>query len=167
MTRVSFVTLLDEVHHILVSGREWQVLGKDRLDVLSSDDLAVTLVEETEALLGLLILAWLGAYASIPVVRHNVLNESKVHGISLQDFRVTFLELLLDIAWAHSVEAEVLQDVFEEILGNGVFAFDQVVVKALLKISSHLTWQIANALTLGRPSHILRYFLSGGLCVHS
>ena len=59
MTRVSFVTLLDEVHHILVRGREWQVLGKDRLDVLSRDDLAVTLVEKTEALLGLLILAWL------------------------------------------------------------------------------------------------------------
>ena len=46
MTRVSFVTLLYEVHHILVSGREGQVLGKDRLDVLGGDDLAVTLVEE-------------------------------------------------------------------------------------------------------------------------
>ena len=166
MTRVSFVTLLDEVHHILVSGREGQILGKDRLDVLGGDDLAVTLVEETEALLGLLVLTWLRADTPIPVVSHHVLNEGKVHGGALEDLRVTFLELLLDITRAHSVEAEVLQDVLEEIVRNGVFALNQVMVKALLEISSHLTRQIANVLTLRRLGNILGYFFSSCLSVH-
>ena len=166
MTRVSFVTLLYEVHHILVSGWEGQVLGKDRLDVLGGDDLAVTLVEETEALLSLLVLTWLRADTPIPVVRHNVLNEGKVHGGALEDLGVALLELLLDIARAHSVEAEVLQDVFEEIVGNGELALDQVVVKALLEISSHLTWKIANVLTLRRLGNILGYFLSSGIFLH-
>lgn len=40
-----FVTLGDEVVHILIGWREGQVLAKHRFDVLSSDELAVTLVE--------------------------------------------------------------------------------------------------------------------------
>ena len=52
MARAILVTLGYKVHHILVSRREGQVLSQHGLDVLSRDNLAVTLVEETEALFG-------------------------------------------------------------------------------------------------------------------
>ena len=57
MSRPSLVTLGNEVHDVLISGRERQVLCQHGLDVLRSDDLSVSLVEEAEALFGLFILA--------------------------------------------------------------------------------------------------------------
>ena len=57
MTGTGLITLSDEVHHIGVGRREGQELSENRLDLLMGDELAIALVEQTEALFGLFIFA--------------------------------------------------------------------------------------------------------------
>ena len=148
-----FVALSHEVHDVLVADLEVQVHRQHWLNVLCCDHLAVTLVEEAEALLGLLVLAGLAADASVPMVGHHVLAELKVHGVAVQEPGVGLFELFLDVAGAHFVEAEVLKDVLEKVVGDGVLTLFKVVVEALLEIAGHLGRDVAT----GRG-------LVGGLC---
>ena len=147
MAVAALVAFRHEIYHILVCGRERQVLSQDWLDVLRCDDLPVALVEEAEALLGLLVLARLRANALVPAVGDHVLHEGEIDGVALEDLRIALLELLLDVSRSHLVEAEVLEDVAEEVVGDGVLALHKIVVEALLQIGGHFARQVAS----GRP----------------
>ena len=144
MARATLVALSYEIHNVLVCGWERQVLGKHRFDVLSGDDLAIALVEQTEALFSLFVLARLRADALVPMVGHDMFDEREVDGVTLKYLRVTLLELLFNVTWAHLVEAKVLQNVAEEVVGDGVLAFLKVVIEALLEVSGHLTGQVTS-----------------------
>ena len=148
MPVTTLVTFSYEVHHVLVCRREWQVLCQHRLDVCSSDDLAITLVEKAEALFGLLISARLGSDSLIPAVCDNVLDESKIDSVTIKDIRITLFELFIDITRTHLVETKILKDVTEEVVRNRELSLLKVMVEALLKIGSHLTWQVACGRTL-------------------
>ena len=161
------VALSDEIHDVLIGRGEGQVLGKHWLDVLSSDHLAVTLVKETEALLGLFVLARLRLDAFVPVIGHNMAHECEVDGVSLQDLGVGLLKLFFDVARAHSVEAKVLQNVTEQVVGNSVLPLLKVVVETLLEVGSHLRRKVANILAIGSLRdvlglHLRARFLLGG-----
>ena len=160
------ITLSNEVHNVLIRGREGQVLGQDGLDVLRRDDLPVPLVEEAEALLGLLVLARFGTDASVPVESDDVPDELEVDVVLAQNVRVALLEFLLNIARTNPMEAEVLQDIPEQIVRNGVLSLLQVVIEALLQVGGHLgrqvaygwlVWRLRNGLDLRRR---LGWFLS-------
>ena len=148
MPVATLVTFGHEVHHVLVCRREGQVLRQHRLDVCSCDDLAIALVKEAEALFGLLIFAGLGSDSLVPAVSDNMLDEREIDSVTLEDLRITLFELLLDITRAHLVETEVLKNVTEEVVRNGELSLLKVMVEALLKIGSHLTWQVACGRTL-------------------
>ena len=96
------------------------------------DELAITLVKQTEALLGLLILASLGTNSSVPMVRYDVLYEREVDAVALQNLGITLPELILNITRAHLVEAKVLKDVPEEVFRDSMFGLFKVVCEALL-----------------------------------
>ena len=145
MARAPLITLSDEVHHILIRWWERQILGEHGLDVLRGNDLPVALVEQTEALFRLFVLASLGADALVPVVCDDMLDKCEVNSVTFQEIWITLLELLLDLTRCHLVEAEVLNDVFEEVVGDGEFALFKIVVEALLEISGHLTGQVASS----------------------
>ena len=140
-----FVALGDEVDHVLVRRRERQVLGQDWLDILRRYELTITLIKETEALSGFFILTRLRSDALVPVVSDHVLHKREIDCVTLDDLRVTFLELLFDVARSHLMEAEVLQDIAEEVVRYGERAFLQVVIEALLEVSGHLGWQVAGS----------------------
>ena len=161
MARATLIALCDEVHNIRVSWREWKELGQHGLDLLMRDKLAVSLVEKSEALLGLLILACLGSDALIPVVGYDMLYKLEVHAVTLKDLRVALLKLIFNIAWAHLMEAKILQNVPEEVVRDGVLVLLKVVVEALLKICGHLRWQIANVGLLGCLGTVLHLLILG------
>ena len=121
------------------------MLCQDRFDILRSNELTVTLIEETEALFGFFILTSLRSDALIPVVRDHVLHKREIDCVTLDDLRVTFLELLFDVARSHLMETEVLQDIAEEVVRYGERTFLQVVIEALLQVSGHLGWQVAGS----------------------
>ena len=76
------VALSNEFVHVLLRWWERQVEAKDGLDVGGVDDTGVALVEELEALESLGISARL--FESFePVVADNMLDESKVDGVTL------------------------------------------------------------------------------------
>ena len=54
------------------------------------------------------------------MVRHHILAELEVHAVAFQKIGVTLLKLIFDITRSHLMKAKVLQDVFEEIVGDGV-----------------------------------------------
>ena len=167
MASSCLVALSDEIHDVLIGRGEGQVLGKHWLDVLSSDHLAVTLVKETEALLGLFVLARLRLDALVPVIGNNMAHEWEVDSVSFQDLRVGLLKLFFDIARAHSVEAKVLQDVTEQVVGDSVLPLLEVVVETLLEVSCHLRGKVADVLSIGSLSdvlslHLRARFLLGG-----
>ena len=155
MARATFVTLSNEIHHVLVGWREGQVLGQYRLDVLRGNDLAITFVEEAEALFSLFVLARLRTDSLVPVIGHDMTNELEVDVVTLKDLGITLLELLLYVTRAHLVEAEVLKNVTEEVVRDGPFALLKVVIEAFLEVGSHLTGQVASGLTLRRLGDVL------------
>ena len=119
MASAILVALVHELDHVLVCWRERQVLCKNGFDILSGNDLTITLVEKFIALLGFFIFATLSTDSPIPMEGDDVAHKGKVHGVTLQVIIVTLSKLLLDVARAHLVEAEVLQDVAEEVLWDG------------------------------------------------
>ena len=108
------------------------------------DELTVALVEEAEAFFGLLVFAGLGADATVPTVGDDVAHELEVYAVAFENFGIALLELVLDIAGTHLVETEVLQNVAEKVVRNGELTLLQVMVEALLEVSGHLGWQVAN-----------------------
>ena len=143
MTRVRFIALSNEVHHILICGREGQILSENWLDILCSNHLTVALIEKSEAFFSLFVFASLRADTLVPVIGDNMFNEGKIDGVSSENFRVTFLELFFDVTRSHLMKAEVLQNISEEIIGNGEFSFFKIVVEAVLEIREHLGRQVA------------------------
>ena len=83
MTRARLVTLCNEVHHILIGGRERQVLRQHRFYILSSDKLSITLIEEAEAFLGFFIFTGFLADALIPMVGDHVFHKLEVNAVAL------------------------------------------------------------------------------------
>ena len=147
--------------------REGQVLYQGRLDVGISYNLPVSLVKETEAFLGFLVLTWLRTDALVPMVSHNVAHKLEVERISFRQVRITFLEFFLDFSGAHAVEAEVLQDVLEELVWDGVLSLFQVVIEALLEVGGHVGRKVAGR-AIGRLRHnlLLLHGLGCLLCCH-
>ena len=167
----ALVALGDEVHDIGVGGREGQVLGEDRLDLLVGDEGTVTFVEKTEALFGLFFLSGLRTEALVPMVGNDMLHKLEVDTVAIEDARVTLFEFFLDVARVHLVEAEVLQDVPEEVVRDRVLVLFTVVLEAVLQVSGHLGRQVADVdpfgcnctflLLLGCSSLFLRWHLYG------
>ena len=147
--------------------REGQVLYQGRLDVGISYNLPVSLVKETEAFLGFFVLTWLRTDALVPMVGHNVAHKLEVERISFWQIWVTLLKFFLDFSGAHAVEAEVLQDVLEELVWDGVLSLFQVVVEALFEVGGHVGRQVSGG-AIGRLGHnlLLLHGLSCLLCCH-
>ena len=71
-------------------------------------------------------------------------HEREVDSVAFQNLRVTLFELLLDVSWTHSVEAEVLKNVPEQVVGDGELTLFKVVIKAFLEVGRHLGRQVAD-----------------------
>ena len=144
MTSPFLIALSNEVNDILVTGREGQVLRKDRLNVLSGDHITVTLVEQSIALLGLFILSRLRFDTLVPVVGHDVFTKLQVHVSALLKINIALFKFFLNVTRAHLVEAEILKNVAEQVLRDERFIILTVVIKALFKIRGHLGRNIAD-----------------------
>ena len=155
VTGARLVTFCDEVHDVGVCRREGKELGENGFDLLVGDELTITFVKEAEALLGLFISAGLGADAFVPAVCDDVANEREIHAVALKHFWVTLLELILDIARAHLVEAEVLDNVLKQMFGDGTLVLLQIVVEAFLEVGGHLRRQVADINLLRRLCTVL------------
>ena len=106
--RSTFVALSDEIHHIVICGRERQVLSEHGFDLLVGDELAIALIEQAEALLGFFLLAGLRTETLVPMVGHDVLDKLEIDAVTIKNAWVTLLEFLLDVTGVHLVEPKVL-----------------------------------------------------------
>ena len=124
--------------------------------------MAITLVEETEAFLGLFIFASFLTNALIPVIGHNMFNEIEVHTVSLHNSHICLFKFFLDITRTHPVESEILQNITEQVIWNVHLSFLNIVIEAVLKIGCHLTRQVAIYGTFGSLGWVFLLFLFCG-----
>lgn len=141
LSRARLVTLIDELHDVLLTWRERQVLAEHLLQVTGCDVVLTLLVEESEAFGGFRIFAWLTQTLE-PVIGDDALAELKVHSVSLGDQRVGLPQLLLNLTGSHLVEAEVLQNVPEQVVWDPVLIVLTVSVEAVFEVVSNLNWQV-------------------------
>ena len=87
--------------------------------------------------------------------RDNVAHELEIDGVTLQNLGITLLEFLLNVTRSHPMEAEVLQDVAEEVVRNGVLTLLKIVIEALLQVGGHLGRQVAYGRLIRRLSNDL------------
>lgn len=137
MSIVVGVDLAHEVSDIVVGEGAGNVLLQDGLDLLEGHNVALLLIEDTEAFLGLVFAATLGG----PSVGDGVLAEGEVDTVTFHEFTVALYEVGVDVAHAQTVEPEVVQDVLEVVDRNVAGVLLVVEAEGLLQVGKLVTGQ--------------------------
>lgn len=141
VSRAVRIALLNEFLYLGVSHRKLEVVRQDRLEIVGRHVALIALVEQLEAVLGLLLFA-----ALAPPVRDGETHLLEIDLGALVGVDVVLAKLVVLLLLTHLVETEVVQDVAEVRDRNVTCVFFIVEFEGVLQVRKDLTRQRVGAL---------------------
>ena len=129
-------TFDDEVSNISLTNWELEVVGENLLEIASIDRIFISLIEELEALSGLVFSTRL-----VPSITNHIFDNFESDGSSFKEVTISSLEFFVLFFFAQSVEAIIVKDVSEMAHRDVSFLGLVIEVEGVREIGLHVAWK--------------------------